>query len=82
MAEMMTTDVRAFMDRTPFRCCGGGGPCARLLSHDPSHYRTLRGRCRTSRAMKKEKGQARGRICDWECGEVSGSAVTVRSGTV
>ncbi|MFO0889666.1 MAG: DNA-directed RNA polymerase subunit alpha C-terminal domain-containing protein [Isosphaeraceae bacterium] len=41
MAEMMTTDVRAIMDRTPFDA-SAVADLRELLNRDPSRYRTLR----------------------------------------
>jgi DNA-directed RNA polymerase subunit alpha len=41
MAEMMTTDVRAIMDRTPFDV-SAVADLRELLNRDPSRYRTLR----------------------------------------
>src|SRR5580704_450461 len=41
MAEMMTTDVRAIMDRTPFDVAAVAD-LRELLNRDPSRYRTLR----------------------------------------
>jgi DNA-directed RNA polymerase subunit alpha len=41
MAEMMTTDVRAIMDRTPFDV-SAVADLREVLNRDPSRYRTLR----------------------------------------
>jgi DNA-directed RNA polymerase subunit alpha len=41
MTEMMTTDVRAIMDRTPFDAAAVAD-LRELLNRDPSRYRTLR----------------------------------------
>src|SRR6476469_2401987 len=41
MAEMMTTDVRAIMDRTPFDHLAVAD-LREVLNRDPSRYRTLR----------------------------------------
>ena len=41
MAEMMTTDVRAIMDRTPFDVAAVAD-LREVLNRDPSRYRTLR----------------------------------------
>ena len=41
MAEMMTTDVRAIMDRTPFDV-SAVADLREVLGRDPSRYRTLR----------------------------------------
>jgi tetratricopeptide (TPR) repeat protein len=41
MAEMMTTDVRAIMDRTPFDA-SAVADLREVLGRDPSRYRTLR----------------------------------------
>ena len=41
MAEMMTTDVRAIMDRSPFDVAAVAD-LRELLNRDPSRYRTLR----------------------------------------
>src|SRR5215471_5288909 len=41
MPEMMTTDVRAIMDRTPFDVAAVAD-LRELLNRDPSRYRTLR----------------------------------------
>jgi len=41
MAELMTTDVRAIMDRTPFDVAAVAD-LRELLNRDPSRYRTLR----------------------------------------
>ena len=41
MAEMMTTDVRAIMDRSPFDVAAVAD-LREVLNRDPSRYRTLR----------------------------------------
>jgi DNA-directed RNA polymerase subunit alpha len=55
MAEMMTTDVRAIMDRTPFDV-SAVADLRELLNRDPSRYRTLREAVANIRERdKKEK---------------------------
>ena len=54
MAEMMTTDVRAIMDRTPFDV-SAVADLRELLNRDPSRYRTLRERCRTSVNVRRRR---------------------------
>src|SRR4029078_3967731 len=57
MAEMMTTDVRAIMDRTPFDA-SAVADLRELLNRDPSRYRTLRegvGNIREREKKEKDK---------------------------
>ena len=57
MAEMMTTDVRAIMDRTPFDV-SAVADLREVLGRDPSRYRTLRDAVATIREReKKDKDQ-------------------------
>ena len=65
MAEMMTTDVRAIMDRTPFDVAAVAD-LRELLNRDPSRYRTLREAVQNIKEReKKEKRASPRRICDW-----------------
>ncbi len=59
MAEMMTTDVRAIMDRTPFDV-SAVADLIELLNRDPSRYRTLRESVATikDREKKEKDGKA------------------------
>ncbi len=54
MAEMMTTDVRAIMDRTPFDV-SAVADLAELLNRDPSRYRTLREAVATIKDREKKE---------------------------
>jgi DNA-directed RNA polymerase subunit alpha len=54
MADMMTTDVRAIMDRTPFDV-SAVADLRELLNRDPSRYRTLRESVANIR--EREKGE-------------------------
>jgi len=54
MAEMMTTDVRAIMDRTPFDV-SAVADLRELLNRDPSRYRTLREA--VANIKEREKGE-------------------------
>jgi DNA-directed RNA polymerase subunit alpha len=54
MAEMMTTDVRAIMDRTPFDV-SAVADLRELLNRDPSRYRTLRES--VANIHEREKGE-------------------------
>ena len=60
MPEMMTTDVRAIMDRTPFDVAAVAD-LRELLNRDPSRYRTLREAVANIRERE--------RIFDFECGK-------------
>ena len=54
MAEMMTTDVRALLDRNPFDA-SAVADLREVLGRDPSRYRTLRdavARCATGRRAR------------------------------
>ena len=53
MAEMMTTDVRAIMDRTPFDVAAVAD-LRELLNRDPSRYRTLREAVQNIREREKK----------------------------
>jgi DNA-directed RNA polymerase subunit alpha len=53
MAEMMTTDVRAIMDRTPFDV-SAVADLREVLGRDPSRYRTLRDAVATIREREKK----------------------------
>src|SRR5262249_10281789 len=57
MAEMMTTDVRAIMDRTPFDHLAVAD-LREVLNRDPSRYRTLRDAVATIRDREKKDGKA------------------------
>jgi DNA-directed RNA polymerase subunit alpha len=54
MAEMMTTDVRAIMDRTPFDV-SAVADLRELLNRDPSRYRTLREAVANIREREKKE---------------------------
>src|SRR5881392_812912 len=55
MPEMMTTDVRAIMDRSPFDAAAVAD-LREVLNRDPSRYRTLRDAVATIKERdKKEK---------------------------
>ena len=54
MAEMMTTDVRAIMDRTPFDVAAVAD-LRELLNRDPSRYRTLREAVQNIREREKKE---------------------------
>ena len=65
MAEMMTTDVRAIMDRTPFDV-SAVADLRELLNRDPSRYRTLREAVANIREReKKEKDTSPRPISGW-----------------
>jgi DNA-directed RNA polymerase subunit alpha len=53
MAEMMTTDVRAIMDRTPFDAAAVAD-LREVLNRDPSRYRTLRDAVANIREREKK----------------------------
>jgi DNA-directed RNA polymerase subunit alpha len=53
MAEMMTTDVRAIMDRTPFDV-SAVADLREVLNRDPSRYRTLRDAVANIREREKK----------------------------
>lgn len=53
MTEMMTTDVRAIMDRTPFDI-SAVADLREVLGRDPSRYRTLRDAVATIREREKK----------------------------
>jgi DNA-directed RNA polymerase subunit alpha len=53
MAEMMTTDVRAIMDRTPFDV-SAVADLREVLNRDPSRYRTLRDAVATIQDREKD----------------------------
>jgi DNA-directed RNA polymerase subunit alpha len=55
MTEMMTTDVRAIMDRTPFDV-SAVADLREVLNRDPSRYRTLRDAVATIRDREKHDG--------------------------
>ena len=60
MPEMMTTDVRAIMDRSPFDVAAVAD-LREVLNRDPSRYRTLRDAVATIKEReKKEKGNQAG----------------------
>ena len=67
MAEMMTTDVRAIMDRSPFDVAAVGD-LREVLNRDPSRYRTLREAVAEYQGTReKGKGcQNRTPISGWE----------------
>ena len=54
MPEMMTTDVRAIMDRTPFDVAAVAD-LRELLNRDPSRYRTLREAVANIREREKKE---------------------------
>jgi len=54
MTEMMTTDVRAIMDRTPFDV-SAVADLREVLNRDPSRYRTLRDAVTTIRDREKKQ---------------------------
>jgi DNA-directed RNA polymerase subunit alpha len=54
MAEMMTTDVRAIMDRTPFDVAAVAD-LREVLNRDPSRYRTLRDAVATIKEREKKE---------------------------
>ena len=54
MAEMMTTDVRAIMDRTPFDV-SAVADLREVLNRDPSRYRTLREAVANIREREKRR---------------------------
>ena len=54
MAEMMTTDVRAIMDRSPFDV-SAVADLRELLNRDPSRYRTLREAVANIREREKKE---------------------------
>lgn len=56
MAEMMTTDVRAIMDRTPFDHLAVAD-LREVLNRDPSRYRTLREAVANIRERDKKDGK-------------------------
>ena len=56
MAEMMTTDVRAIMDRTPFDVAAVAD-LRELLNRDPSRYRTLREAVQNIKEREKKERQ-------------------------
>src|SRR5262249_14472730 len=56
MAEMMTTDVRAIMDRTPFDVAAVGD-LRELLNRDPSRYRTLREAVQNIKEREKKESK-------------------------
>ena len=65
MAEMMTTDVRAIMDRTPFDVAAVAD-LRELLNRDPSRYRTLREAVQNIKEReKKDKEASPRRISGW-----------------
>ena len=57
MAEMMTTDVRAIMDRTPFDA-SAVADLREVLNRDPSRYRTLREAVANIREREKKDDEA------------------------
>ena len=58
MAEMMTTDVRALLDRTPFDV-SAVADLREVLGRDPSRYRTLRDAVANMRDREKKDHEAR-----------------------
>ena len=54
MAEMMTTDVRAIMDRSPFDVAAVAD-LREVLNRDPSRYRTLREAVANIKEREKKK---------------------------
>jgi len=58
MAEMMTTDIRAIMDRSPFDAAAVAD-LRELLNRDPSRYRTLRDAVATLREREKKEKEPR-----------------------
>jgi DNA-directed RNA polymerase subunit alpha len=54
MAEMMTTDVRAIMDRSPFDV-SAVADLREVLNRDPSRYRTLRDAVATIKEREKKE---------------------------
>jgi len=54
MPEMMTTDVRAIMDRSPFDVAAVGD-LREVLNRDPSRYRTLRDAVATIKEREKKE---------------------------
>ena len=57
MAEMMTTDVRAIMDRTPFDV-SAVADLREVLGRDPSRYRTLRDAVANIREREKKEKES------------------------
>jgi DNA-directed RNA polymerase subunit alpha len=57
MPEMMTTDVRAIMDRTPFDVAAVAD-LRELLNRDPSRYRTLREAVANIRERERKENKA------------------------
>ena len=58
MAEMMTTDVRAIMDRTPFDVAAVAD-LRELLNRDPSRYRTLREAVQNIKEREKKEKEGK-----------------------
>ena len=58
MAEMMTTDVRAIMDRTPFDVAAVAD-LRELLNRDPSRYRTLREAVQNIKDREKKEKESK-----------------------
>jgi DNA-directed RNA polymerase subunit alpha len=58
MTEMMTTDVRAIMDRTPFDA-SAVADLRELLNRDPSRYRTLREAVANIREREKKEKEVK-----------------------
>ena len=79
MAEMMTTDVRAIMDRTPFDVAAVAD-LRELLNRDPSRYRTLREAVQNikEREKKEKEGKPETHL-RLGVGEVLAGPLSVRS---
>ena len=58
MAEMMTTDVRAIMDRSPFDVAAVAD-LRELLNRDPSRYRTLRESVQNIKEREKKEKEGK-----------------------
>ena len=58
MPEMMTTDVRAIMDRTPFDVAAVAD-LRELLNRDPSRYRTLREAVQNIKEREKKEKEGK-----------------------
>src|SRR5947209_1568301 len=61
MPEMMTTDVRAIMDRTPFDVAAVAD-LRELLNRDPSRYRTLREAVANIRERERKENKPEGHL--------------------
>ena len=69
MAEMMTTDVRAIMDRTPFDV-SAVADLREVLNRDPSRYRTLRDAVANDPRAREERTPSPRRISRLGVGDV------------